>query len=345
MTYPQSGRPTRRIAGTGLLTICAIVAAAGSTAFGDEGRTAISVPTTITQSGSYILTADVAPAGGSPAITIAAPRVSLDLNGHSVTGSGLSSPYSIYIDAGAEDVWIENGTIFGNTVGVYAPQPLRSLHVDRVAFKIQTRGIQTAATRFVEVTRSIFRPDSAGPSACIGLQLANPSDPLGSLRISDNTFVECSLQTSSAFAGQVRSNNLSGDPSDISLVAGSLGQAEGFLVLGNTIAGSSGISAQPPHTAVRLNTIRADSNPGIQLLHDGDLVRENVFRGDGPTGIQALGARALIDGNVSESHSLCGIDFRAVGGAYRGNMLRNNAGGAVCFNAGGSATDAGGNIP
>lgn len=53
------------------------------------------------------------------------------------------------------------------------------------------------------------------------------------------------------------------------------------------------------------------------------------------------GNHSLVEDNLVEGRGGCGLSFQGTGIAYRGNMLRNNTGGAVC----GSATDAGGNIP
>ena len=65
-------------------------------------------------------------------------------------------------------------------------------------------------------------------------------------------------------------------------------------------------------------------------------------------GICVQGPRNLVEGNVIlDSPAGCGINFygaAAVNNSYRNNLLRGNAGGGACVNAGASATNDGGNI-
>ena len=68
-----------------------------------------------------------------------------------------------------------------------------------------------------------------------------------------------------------------------------------------------------------------------------------MLASNGGAGLGVSGSRNLIEGNQVKDNAACGISFGPPGteNAYRNNMLRGNAGGAVC----GAATDAGGNIP
>src|SRR5262245_43476631 len=90
-----------------------LAAAALGTAglYGDEGRIPISQPTTITQSGHYLLTRDIAAASG-PGITIQASNVTLDLNGYKVSSS--STLFNlVQVADGSRDITVRNGRLQG----------------------------------------------------------------------------------------------------------------------------------------------------------------------------------------------------------------------------------------
>ena len=82
---------------------------------------------------------------------------------------------------------------------------------------------------------------------------------------------------------------------------------------------------------------------GIVLNSQGNRIAYNVLKGNRSDGLSVgggIGLDNLIEGNQIDSNTGCGIRFSGADNAYRDNMLRGNAGGAVC----GIATDAGGNI-
>ncbi len=74
-------------------------------------------PTTITESGSYVLLRDIAIGEPGTAIVIAADNVSLNLNGHALVGPGNKQGVGIGIE-GVSGVSVHNGTIAGFGTGV-----------------------------------------------------------------------------------------------------------------------------------------------------------------------------------------------------------------------------------
>ena len=89
-----------------------------------EARTPISsAPFTISQSGSYYLTANVTVSSGT-AITITASNVTLDLNGFTISSTDASTTgYGILLDNGPRNITITNGFIQGsvtNNGGFYS---------------------------------------------------------------------------------------------------------------------------------------------------------------------------------------------------------------------------------
>ena len=102
------------------MAIVAVVGLAlGMCTGASDGRIPIgTVPYTISNPGSYYLTADLLFAGASPCITILANHVSLDLNGHYVWNEVPSSGASCIYASGYYNLAIFNGTLGGGYVAL-----------------------------------------------------------------------------------------------------------------------------------------------------------------------------------------------------------------------------------
>ena len=98
------------------------------------GGRPVTRPTTITESGSYVLVKDIALREPGTAIVIAADNVSLNLNGHALVGPGNKQGVGIGIE-GVSSVRVHNGTIAGFGTGIR----VASAHGVRVE-NLQIRG-------------------------------------------------------------------------------------------------------------------------------------------------------------------------------------------------------------
>jgi len=98
------------------------------------GARPVTKPTTITESGSYVLLRDIALGEAGTAIVIAADNVSLNLNGHALVGPGNKQGVGISIE-GVSSVRIRNGKIIGFGTGIR----VASTH-DVLAEGLQIRG-------------------------------------------------------------------------------------------------------------------------------------------------------------------------------------------------------------
>src|SRR5437764_964599 len=82
----------------------------------DESRIPIYAPTTISAPRDYYLTRDINTSNGA-AITIAASNVTLDLNGHILTGNLGNT--GVYNSASVSGIHITNGRIQNFDTGIY----------------------------------------------------------------------------------------------------------------------------------------------------------------------------------------------------------------------------------
>jgi len=84
-----------------------------------EGRELkkIKKSTTITRSGAYILTRSLITKKTNPVITITADNVSLDLNGHNISGPGNVLGVALSVD-NAQNVRITNGQVSSFNIGI-----------------------------------------------------------------------------------------------------------------------------------------------------------------------------------------------------------------------------------
>jgi hypothetical protein len=113
-----------------------------------EGRQPVWVPGTILGTdGHYIVTRDIIGAAG-PIIDIAAPRVTLDLNGFTLENAGGADPV-IVISGPVIEVTIRNGKIFGGSESIFRiPGPVgRTVIIE----DIQSKGAMADAIRIEDV--------------------------------------------------------------------------------------------------------------------------------------------------------------------------------------------------
>lgn len=116
----------------------------------------------ITSPGSYKLTGNItATSPVTEAISVGAPQVTLDLNGFTISGSGILGT-NIRVQAGSTQFVVKNGTIVGNSSGdCLISSSTDTTTVDHVTFSGCAGGIAIGANS--TVTNSTFNlPSGAG---------------------------------------------------------------------------------------------------------------------------------------------------------------------------------------
>ena len=361
---------------SGSITAAILVAALVATPIrADDGRVPIHEPTTITQSGHYVLTANLSIAGGD-AITIDADNVTLDLNGRIVSSSATTGAL-IRIDDERSEVTVRNGTLIGAAYGVvqgsFTARP--RVRVEDVVMLDQfTSGIRIFRVEHVEIVRCLVQ--GAGSDA---VYVHGGNAPFSG-RITENTVRDVGVDGFNLIgvsAGEVRENIVVGH----GLTSGSAGvrieaqgdwEAGGNRVVANAVAavgtdddgivvstfshdneiqgnvvqaGRYGIWVVSEGNVIENNVVSACDRSGLYVSGSRNLIRSNTSTANGTDGIQVLGDLHLLDGNNFTGNGALGIRFLAAGNmAYRGNYLKDNTtdatGGTMSTN-----TDEGRNIP
>jgi hypothetical protein len=330
----------------------------------DEGRIPIFAPVVITQPGHYILTRDITAPTGANGIAIQSDNVTVDLNGHQVTGVAGLSLSAIGIADGARDITLRNGRILGGNVGItYSSGTVGTrLVIDSLDIsRTSDRAIDIRGAEYIEVRSCRMVADSAGGSTLRVLAVSGTDTFIG--RFVGNTILgagkgnDAGMELEDLRAGQIRDNEVTtvqalGPGISVCDQAPTTPQDGGNIVEGNTVsggpAGTNGMFFCTSHNLIVNDVVHQMPGLGLVLTSGtaGNIVADNVTGGDGNNGIHAtLSSRNLIEGNLAEGNTGtgCGLYFgSSSANAYRSNMLRNNAGGAICLPAGN--LDAGGNI-
>jgi parallel beta-helix repeat protein len=324
------------------------------------------------------ITASSAPGDG--VLRITSPDVVLDLNGHTITASGNAAIYIEPPLSTPGSIEIRNGQVRGGALGITHPNDIPgSTYAVRLRFERLDVSAQSFVALLVhgapvvEVVSCAFRGSGLGSA----VQIHKGHLPRWTGLLRDNRVSDIGgdgIELTGMSGGLVRDNVVSnfGTAGGAIMADGiSLITSEGVRVQGNAIhapnvsATTTGLMLNDTHrTLATDNVITANLDSGINVGGNGNVLTGNLVGGttfdgvsvfgngntltrntvqSGSSGVRISGANNLIDANTIEGHSGVGLTFvaGAVNNAYRGNMLRNNTGGAVS----GTATDAGGNIP
>jgi hypothetical protein len=319
-----------------------------------EGRIPIAAPTTLTGSGSYVLTRNIQFDAGD-IITIDAPDVTLDLDGH-VLSSTSTTHALISVGPAARSVTLRDGRLSGDGAAIaYASGAGVKLRMeDLVVDGASGDGIVVYGPATVELLNSrlvnndvamLFPPAAGavtgriagntigGGNQCLALNYAR------NMEIVDNMITNCgnnglyigqpSAPAGSTFAGNIVQHNTF---ANCGVGAAVFPDSPGNQIVGNVfIKTGIGVAADSASNRIAGNTIF-----GSNLSSDCD------------GGVCVTGPRNLVEGNqIGGAAPGCGIIFygaAALDNSYRNNMLRGNGGGAVCFTGGATATNDGGNV-
>jgi hypothetical protein len=289
----------------------------------DEGRIPIFEPTTITASGSYVVTNDFS-AGSGTAIVVSGADVTLDLGGHTVTGN-------IHIGGllvGESRTWVRNGRIVGGfangstNVALRVPTEWTALRLSNIS------GVGGGVGFFASTSLVIEDSRIDGDVSIVG----NVGNVVVDIR--DSRFT-AGVSLAGASKSVIRGN---------SFLTLSVRDGDGFLadrniIESNVVSGTFtlgrnfGSSDTAPRNLVKDNILGAFS----VLSHDNQIVGNTVRGGN----ITVNGS-----GNVIEGNSVNGPGFALVlagdDNLYRNNVLRNGSG--PVQNTGTGNVDAGGNV-
>jgi hypothetical protein len=131
----------------------ALAVSAGAS-FGADGSIPIYQSTMITQPGSYVLTRDIASAGGDT-IVVASGNVTINLNGRTISSNSTSDAL-IRIQPGASPVQILNGRLSGGGYGILA-SGVATVEIENVHFSNPaTSAIDVRGATRVSIIRSVI---------------------------------------------------------------------------------------------------------------------------------------------------------------------------------------------
>lgn len=321
------------------VAVVAFLTAAGI-ADAAEGKIPIFEPTTVTRSGSYVLTNDISAPSGT-AIYVQSDDVSIDLNGFTVEST--SGEAAVEIDPGRKRIAITNGIITSQGDGIYHYGGFSHTVVTLKGLTIEAGGDNAI---YIYGTDSI----NVSGNTIVGgrIFVGNPSSDSGALR-------------SGRFTGNVV-NNPDGVGFNINLANAAIRNntvrsqrdclflnGTDLLVEGNNLRSDGGDSGygiwlSATRAMIRGNLIHGgDYGMIVRFNQDGNVIAENTFRNSLSGGIWVQSAGNLVEGNLIRTQGV-GIYFQedaATGNVYRGNMLRGNPSGPV---SGSGYTNGGDNI-
>ncbi len=324
-----------------MVLFCGALAFAGArSADAAESRIPIGAPTTITASGTYVLTRDLV-SSGPPTIAISAPDVVLDLNGHTLTQAN-SNAHVIRVAADAHAT-IRNGHLVGGANSI-APSfdngASGSLQLADLEMRGNASYAVVAASRQVTITRCTVANGAAGINV-------SPSTDDIQLRITGNSI----LSTGSALVvygigyvvrGAVIADNTLASTADSALQIG-VG-TEGIVVRRNMVFTRSRygiyVLGNGGHV-IEGNVVRGAGLDGIFVDANGVRIVGNTVTRCGQNGIEVDGQSCTVESNLAAENGNNGINVVGPGNVIRNNTSRGNGG--VGYNLHAGNVDAGGN--
>ncbi len=307
-----------------------LAALGGLASHAANGRIPIYAPITITQPGSYVVTANLS--GPPPLIRVQANDVEIDLNGFQLQATTNAAPV---IDASnLQALRVHGGSLVNGLNGVRMQNMLGG-EVRRVFISgTASDGIRIDASTNVLVQENTISAGGIGihlPAGAVAMQ----ANVIGNL-VSDTT--GSGIRVTGLKAGKISGNHLRGlGDIGIQLLASS-----GFEVSDNTVLSAvlNGIAVvNSDGGQLRGNLVRLAGRNGIQLdeASDGILVLENTVSGSAEDGIHVQGRRCQIEGNHISTSTFRALHLTASSDrcVYRTNAGRGGGGlGAACAAAG-----------
>lgn len=306
-----------------VVCIVASAVAASITASADEGRIPLFEPTTITESGHYVVTNDFEAASG-PAIRVEALDVTIDLNGHTVRGDVVTAP-----TYGEHHLWLMNGRVVGQLAKSFTgaaplsavdPMLLRLTNVTGVGGGIYFDPCWGFDVRDSRIDGAVFLNGNTGNITA---------------HLLDST-VQGVVEISGLTKSVIRGTSFG---SDLSLSQGDGFSSEENVIENNAIHGR--LKLRDAHGGVDSahNLARANLAGAIDVQGDANHVTGNSVRNGS---ITVDGSRNVIDGNSVQGPGF-GLVLNGNNNVWRNNILHNNTAGSVQNNGTGNV-NAGGNV-
>ena len=305
-------------------------------AFGGEGRIPIWEPTTITESGKYVVTRNIR-ANVDPIILVtgAETDVDIDLNGFTLDSGGGDA---ILAFGPVNSLVVHNGTVIGGNFGTIDAALVNKVVVEDVqVFNEEQCGILLDSVGSFVIRRNIISGGICG----IGVVQTTGDSPYQGL-VEDNAVRDSGVGILLGANGSsvvVRNNRIE-SITDIIEHGIQVTASDGLLIAENVIQEtfSEGIRLeQVRHSKIVNNVISQAGGDGILLTSgsDDNLILDNNSSGStGGSGLAIEGDRNQIRGNVLNANFGFGIHFLASDGAgafntYGRNTARGNGGAVV----------------
>jgi hypothetical protein len=278
----------------------------------------INGPITITQSGSYVVTWDISVIT-PPAITVLAPNVIIDLNGHSVGTPGFNNGDVIVMGTGSRQLKIKNGHLFGGRRYIASTAPAIQLTMDSVTCADGRFGVDLENASSLSIKNSDF--SAAGESFHVNGQFTLDFKS-NTVRQSVTNALDnrCGVGFGGVTNGIISGNTLSCTAyNGTVLTVNGTGSAR---IENNTVSGFDTQTCISPGVAA---TVKDNAIDGCRYAISS-LANGNRIIGNQITGMMASGNGILLNGsnNVIADNTLHDFDLAIVLTAS-GNTVSGNA--------------------
>ncbi len=316
-----------------ILAFAVLGAMAAVPTLGAEGRTPIWEPVVISDPGKYIVTRDIAAAGG-PIIDIIVDNVDIDLNGFSLETGGADP----VIVGGGSNISIRNGVLLAGAMGIRL-QPAQNVTIEDV----KSQGSGGSGIEIFDATGYALRRNHVIDCSTIGIAVGGIPGIESSGILEDNSVVRCQegINIDDASSTIVKYNRVEDTTGSFGI---RLGNSFGVLLDRNTVqdAKAQGIWVEGSFACKLYNNVVLRSRgPGIDFVgtHDS-LLLDNVVSQTENDGMVIGGERNHIEGNVLNTNGAGGVQgygllIFGLDNVYRRNTARGNfgPGGAACGGA------------
>ncbi len=314
-----------------------------------EARTPISsLPYTITNPGSYYLTANLTGSSGADGIDIATNNVTLDLNGFTLQGVAgslnginvLNPARNLAIRNGALDAWGHNGVDATNSYNSQFER-LRVSNSNAGGLLAGTNCVVSACAAYHITGVGIFVRNNSSIKDCIanfnvaGLDVvanctvigctASGNINAGILAYGDNcTIKDCTASTGNGMGIQAN-NNCSVKDCTASACGTGIFVGNNSTVTGCTAGGNTGdgIDVAGFNCQIFGNTCSGNASSGINIYYNNCQVIGNVCSANSQYGILISGSANRIDGNSVGNNTNYGINAMSIN--VKNSITRNSS--------------------